>query len=263
MNDYQLIALDMDGTLLTNTGRILPETLEALEWAVSKGIAVTLTTGRSLQGIKKYKELLPLSVPIITYNGAMVVSLKGQILFQQTLEPETSLSILNLKKNPSTSVVCWCQNRLYVNEINPDTEKYAKLANTRLQVFEDPKELAEKGITKILWIDTPKNHILTKDRLKNMDLGKETHCTSKPEFLEFFHRDVSKGTALEHLCQYLKILPSKVIAFGDGENDIPLLQTAGLGIAMGNAAACVKEQAQWITSSNEENGIQKALFSIL
>lgn len=262
MPNYKLLAFDMDGTLLTNSNTILPSTLDALQQAADKDIATTICTGRSLQGIEEYRKILPLSVPVITCNGAMVISLDGEILFEKNLDETDALTILSLERSEETRVIFWCENKLYVDKDTVSTRKYAKLSNATFEVYKDPTPYAEKGITKILWIDEPDAHKQTKEKLKEISLENVTYCVSKPEFLEFFHMDVSKGTALEFLCNHLSIPRDATIAFGDGDNDVPLLETAGLGIAMGNASDLAKKHANYITDSNEEDGIAKALHHL-
>lgn len=259
MNDYKLLAFDMDGTLLTNKNTILPDTLNVLQQASLQGIATTITTGRSLQGIEEYLRLLPLSVPVITCNGAMVISLDGEILFEKNLEPEDALKILNHPRGPETRLIFWCENKLYIDKETESTKSYAKLSNAAYTVYDNPVPFAQKGITKILWIDEPDVHTRYKKHFSQAGFSNVTYCVSKPEFLEFFHKDVSKGTALEFLCHYLNIPASQTIAFGDGDNDVPLLTTAGLGIAMENASQLAKEAADFVTASNEDNGIGTAL----
>ncbi len=259
MENYKLIALDMDGTLLTNSNKIAPSTLKALQEAYDSGISVTISTGRSLQGIEEYRQQLPLSVPLITYNGAMVVATDGTILFQKNLEETDALAILNFKRNPETRLIFWCENKLYVDKDTPETRAYAKLSNADFTVFDNALSYAKKGITKILWIDEPSRHTSYKDILHKETFSNVTYCVSKPEFLEFFHKDVSKGTALTFLADYLSLKKENTLAFGDGDNDIPLLQAAGFGIAMGNGSDSLKEIAHYITASNEDNGIASAL----
>lgn len=263
MPNYKLFAFDMDGTLLTNSNTILPSTLDALKTAREHGIAMTITTGRSLQGIEEYRRQLPLSVPVITCNGAMVITLDGEILFEKNLDEADALAIFALERKPETRVIFWCENNLYVDRDTKETRDYAKLSNASFTVFEDPTAYAQKGITKILWIDTPNVHTETKKKLSEKNLKNVTYCVSKPEFLEFFHKNVSKGTALEFLCNYLSIPLTQAVAFGDGDNDIPLLKAAGLGIAMGNASPLAKKCADQITASNENGGIAYAIKTIL
>lgn len=259
MNDYKLMAFDMDGTLLTNSNTILPATLDALWKADAKGIRTTICTGRSLQGIEEYRNRLPLKVPIITCNGAMVISLDGEILFKKNLETNDALRIFAYKRRPSTRLIFWCENRLYIDKESASTKAYAKLSNAPYTVYANPVPFAKKGITKILWIDEPEAHTEYKSQFRENTFSDVTFCVSKPEFLEFFHKEVSKGTALEFLCRHLNIPASQTIAFGDGDNDVPLLSTAGLGIAMENASLPAKKSADYVTASNEDDGIALAL----
>lgn len=263
MSGYKLLAFDMDGTLLTDSNTILPGTLKAIRQAKEKGIHITVTTGRSLQGIEDYRKILPLDIPVITCNGAMVISPDGNILFEKNLEKNSALFILNYRRRPETRLIFWCKNRLYIDRETDETISYAALSNAEYTVYSDPAPYAAEGITKILWIDKPNIHMHYKLLLSKSSLTCTEYCVSKPEFLEFFHKDVSKGTALEFLCNYLSISSEQSIAFGDGDNDVALLNAAGLGIAMGNASDAAKKAADFVTTSNETDGIALALNRFL
>ncbi len=256
MFECQLIAMDMDGTLLTSQGAILEETKTALTWAVKNGCKITLSTGRSFQAIKQYRELLPLNAPVILYNGAMVTDLDGTVLFHQTLDAKAAEVILASKLAPK-SICIWCRNQLYVPTPTPQTALYEKQAGCKAKPTGSLSELAASGITKILWFDQPESHLERKPLLAKLLPDSVSFYTSKPEYLEFVNSRISKGTALSFLCKHLGITLSQTVAFGDGENDIPLLEAAGLGVAMGNALPSVKEKADMITASNDKNGIGK------
>ena len=118
------------------------------------------------------------------------------------------------------------------------------------------------NITKMIWIDEPDSLQKRKAALSGSLPDTVSYCNSRPDFLEFFSGSVSKGTALRFLCKNLGIHPEETIAFGDGENDISLLQAAGLSVAMGNAAEEVKACADVVTASNDEDGIALCIQSL-
>lgn len=256
MSDYRLIAMDMDGTLLNSKGAILEETADVLRQAARQGLKITLSTGRSLPAILPYRKILPLNAPVILFNGAMVADLDGNVLFHQPLEASAAQAVLASGQTPK-SVCVWCGQQLFVPAFTPETAQYEKQARTKAVFEPEISRLAADGITKILWIDRPENHRKRKNILSEVLPASVSFYTSKPEYLEFVNRQISKGTALSFLCRYLNIKPAQTIAFGDGENDIPLLKTAGLGIAMANALPEVKAAADFVTASNDENGIGK------
>lgn len=115
---YRLIATDMDGTLLQPDDTISTATLKAIEKAREKGVVFTLSTGRPVQGVKKYIDLLGLDCPVITYNGAVVVhSGTGDILFSQEMDKEDARLVYNLALEKGVMFILWSKNRLYASEL--------------------------------------------------------------------------------------------------------------------------------------------------
>lgn len=257
---YRLIAADMDGTLLNSKGEVSQRTADVLKSAVALGVIFTVSSGRPIQGILKYRDFLPLEAPSITYNGAMIADPKtGKILFHQPLGKKDALKILSLGEKSSVTVCAWCENQLFVNRTDERTEKYKTLSGVEPVVIEDREKLAEKGITKILWYDTREKIAVLQNGLSREDFCQVSFCTSKPEFLEFFNSQVSKSSAMEFLGKLYSISPEEMIAIGDGDNDIDMIEYAGLGIAMENGSQRVKGKAKYITASNDDEGAALAV----
>lgn len=257
---YKLIALDMDGTLLNSQGEITQETQKALTMAANIGCYITLSTGRSLAAVQSFFPLLPLNAPFILYNGAMVAEAGGRILFHRTLGKMEINAILSSPHAPE-SVILWNNHALFLSAHTKKTELYERSAGIRGRLFSSATAFSDS--TKLLWIDEPESLNKRKTALSGSLPDTISYCNSKPSYLEFFSSTVSKGTALHFLCNYLNVAPEETIAFGDGENDIPLLKAAGLSIAMGNATPGIKNIANYVTASNDENGIASALERFL
>ena len=125
--------------------------------------------------------------------------------------------------------------------------------------MEDEEALLDQGITKILWYDEVENVNQWQVELDEVEFGSVTYCTSQPIFLEFFNKMVSKAIAMEKIGEIYGIRREEMIAAGDGYNDLAMIEYAGLGVAMDNAVDDVKAAAQYITASNEEDGIAKVI----
>lgn len=257
---YKLIAADMDGTLLNSEGKISPKTSKAIKKAVDNGVVFTVSSGRPIQGILKYGEFLPLKFPLITYNGAMIVNPENrEILFHKALKKEDALKILKLGKDFSVTICLWCENQLFVNRIDERVNRYKRLSGVEPIVIKDKEQLAKKGITKILWYDKAERIKGIQETLQKESFNEVTFCTSKPEFLEFMDSGVSKAAAMEFLGKLFGIKREEMIAIGDGDNDLLMIEYAGLGISMENGSEKVKKAAGYITSSNDREGVALAI----
>ena len=257
---YKLIAADMDGTLLNSNNEITPETVSAVKSAIDKGAVFTISTGRPVQGIKKYIDQLGLDCPVITYNGAVVVhSRTGEVIFSQNMDSTEAKKVYEEALKHKTMFVVWSQNRLYVSEIGEKSRFYEGVANTKAELLTDFDALIEQGITKILWFHDAEILNEWKTELVNAGFKATTITKSRDYFLEFFSDKTSKAVAMEKLGQYYNIDKSEMIAIGDQTNDSPMIEYAGLGVAMENAADSVKAIADYITASNNDDGVAEVI----
>lgn len=275
MGKYKLIAMDMDGTLLNDEKEISPKTLKTLERLQKDGTLLTICTGRNISGIEKYMELLKPKGPVICCNGAIIMSAGGkETLMNCTMNKDDARSIYDLGLQLGATLLIWCGNAFYTNELNERSYGYRKYSGLDPVFLEDFEALNEKGITKILFCHNPEqvNEYLkiveekeqeireAEDTDCNNDLFTDTtYCKSLPIFLEFFSKRVSKGKALEFISKHLGIALNETVAFGDGMNDYPLIEKSGLGIAMGNSCRELKETANFVTLDNENDGIAFAI----
>jgi Cof subfamily protein (haloacid dehalogenase superfamily) len=253
---YRLIAVDIDGTLLDSKNNITGVTKDAIKRAVKSGIIFTISTGRPIQAVEYINRELSLDVPFITYNGAMVVmGRSGKILYEQGMNTGDAEKIYNLGIKYDTSVMLWAENRLYVNRLDDRAQKYGEQANTKPVLIKGIHEILKYGVTKILWYDEVETiNIFNQEAGKYLSENINYH-TSKPFYLEFVDKKASKGIALKKIGEHYHISHEAMIAVGDGFNDISMIKYAGLGVAMGNAPDAVKQQADYITLSNDEDGL--------
>ena len=256
--EYKLVALDMDGTLLNSNGKISDKNIETINKLINEGIIIVLSTGRPIQGVNIYNSLLPVNGPIITYNGAMIFN-NQNIIFKQNLEREAAKKIIDLGSKYDTTMCIWSNDQLYTNKINNKVNDYKKLSRVEPKLIDDYEEILDLGITKILWLDEEENIEKYISELSEKIFQNVSFCTSKSTFLEFFNKNVSKGKALEKIGELLNIRREEMIAIGDELNDLPMIEYAGLGIAMGNANDLVKQKARFVTLSNDEDGVNLAL----
>ena len=267
--NYRFVAIDVDGTLLDNNKKLSPHTKDTIRRCIANGSTVCICTGRPAQTIDRFTELLGVKecpaiqeMPFILYNGAMVaVGEKHDIIFEQPLSETAGKTLLNLGQKLGSTLIAWSDNTLYVNEFNSRIENYCTITPVEPVLITDPDALAKQGITKIIWYDDAER-MPDLIRALNADPIRQevNYFTSNPLFLELVDRRCSKGLAIEQLIQHLGIRQEETIAIGDGYNDIPMLEFAGLGIAMGNAPDAVKAAADAVTDTNDNEGVAKALI---
>lgn len=254
----------MDGTLLDSNGLITNNTISAIRKLVDSGVLFTISTGRPIQGVEKYSTLLHLRGPIITYNGAMIVDAEThKTLFERGLLRDDARKIFELGLQYNTTMCIWAGNKLYGNKLNSRIHEYKKLSGVEPIKINNIEEVLDIGITKILWYDDVDkiNRILSE--LSDDIFIEVTYCTSKPTFLEFFNSKVSKSEAMRQIGKLFNIEREEMIAIGDGLNDLSMIKYAGLGIAMSNASSEVKNNAQYITESNDNEGVLKAINTFI
>ncbi len=257
---YRLVAIDMDGTLLDERKCITGRTLAAVKRAGERGVFVCLSTGRPLCGVDSYMEQLQLSTPTITCNGAVVIDPdSGRIIHSQFLQPQAAREIWQRGTEYGTTMCVWVGDKLYVNRFDERTEDYKKLSGVQPEIVDTFESLANKGISKILWYDNIERIRLYKAELKDRMNQPVRYVTSDPRFLEFTDENVSKASALKCLGEHLGIPREQIMAIGDGENDLPMLEYAGLSVAMGNASEYIRSRCDYVTDTNVNDGAAKAI----
>ena len=253
---YKLIAVDVDGTLLNSEGILTEETKKAVIACVEKGVIFSICSGRPIQGVEYLNEMLGLDLPFITYNGAMVVMGKSKkILYEQKLSSQNAKNIIDLGKTYGTTILIWIENKLYASELNERTNKYKEIARVEPILIDDVDELIKNGVTKILWYDEIEKIEEYQSEVGKFLFDSVNYHTSRPMFLEFVDKNASKAIAMKRLGEHYKIEQSEMIAIGDGYNDLSMIEYAGLGVAMANSVDAIKEKADFITLSNDEDGV--------
>jgi Cof subfamily protein (haloacid dehalogenase superfamily) len=261
--EIKLIALDLDGTLLNSQHQMTERTERALKAALEKGIQVVLATGKTFISGQRVIERLGLTTPGIYLQGLAIYNSDGSVRHQQKLDPEVARQVLTYAEERGYKMAAYSGQRILVRTITQDIL-------TLNEQYHEPKPEAVGPLQNIL-DDTPINKLLavqlndprriTALRWQlNAQLGSRAKLTQAlSDMLEILPPGASKGAALKVLLRDMGVSPANVIAFGDGENDIEMLQLVGLGVAMGNAVQKLKDVASHVTGTNDEDGIAQAL----
>lgn len=264
---YKFMAVDIDGTLLDSKGNLTEETEKAIRLGIENGLVFTLSTGRPIQGVQKIIDRLNLDHPVITYNGAMVITGKsGEILYKCVMKAEDAKKVMKLGEEYQTSIMVWSNNRLFVNKLNERAYKYSSISGVQPILIENAEHLEgiiEQGILKILWYDEVELiEKYEKEVSKHLSSDINVH-TSQAFFLEFVDKNASKARAMEEIGKHFGISRDEMIAVGDGFNDLSMIEYAGLGVAMGNAKDEIKARADYVTLTNDENGLAHVIYKFV
>ena len=261
----KLIAIDIDGTLLNSQHHLTNEVKETLKKAEEKGVKIVLCTGRPLTGVQDLIAELDLYSDndyVVTYNGSLIQKTKTkEVVSKFELSHEDYLAIdglarkLNIHLHTETEDTMFTSNR----DISRYTVLESHLVNMPLKYRTQEEMTEDLTIIKMMMIDEPELLDQAITLIPEEFYERYTIVKSTPYFLEFLNKKVDKGAAIHLLATHLGIEASEVMALGDNENDLPMIQYAGLGIAMGNATKNVKNAASFITTSNDEHGVAVAI----
>ena len=265
---YKLIAMDLDGTLNNDEKKITPRTREALMAAQSAGIRLALASARPSPGLRKERDALCMRENggvLMAYNGGRIVdATTDRVLFETCMPLEAAQEVLRaLEKLPVTPILD-DGRQFYVTDRNGYKVDYECRNNNMSCVeVENLADFLQFAPVKILMSVDPGQIAAVQRQIAALLPEDLTVVQTAAFYLEVIPRAIDKGRGLVQICRALGLRPAEVIAFGDAENDIPMLRTAGVGVAMGNADAAVKAAADRVTRSNNEDGIAAALEELL
>jgi len=265
--EYKMIALDLDGTLLSNQEKISSTNLEYIKKARDRGVKIIITTGRSYASAKGYIEKIAMNDPVITYNGALIHD-GNKVLRRITLEDETLQEIIKLLKDMDYAPIIYDERNKYYETFGKFTEDFLEFSKG----FE--RELIKvNNITDKKWKDIIRLSVVVGEHdipLLHSELKKnfgEAIKTMDTYFLgwnfwifEILNKDCSKSKGLNFLCNQYGMNQDEVIAVGDNNNDLDMITWAGLGVAMKNGLVDVLREADYVTEkSNDEDGVAEVI----
>ncbi|MDO4941258.1 MAG: Cof-type HAD-IIB family hydrolase [Lachnospiraceae bacterium] len=258
---YKIIAMDLDGTLTNSEKIITPKTKDALMRIQKQGIKVVLASGRPTRGMLHLEEELELKKYggyLLSYNGGQIIECtSGNLLHSQTIPTHVCLRIVALARIFYANLVTYRDDELLCFEkydMYADIE--AKINGLRIvQPDNYEYEITTFDIPKFMMLED-EHHLV---RIQNaLHPVLDQYCeffTSAPYFLEITPKGIDKGRSLDVLLNHIGMNRSDLVAVGDGMNDMSMIRTAGLGVAMRNGRQEVKNAADYVTLSNDEDGI--------
>ena len=266
--NYQLIAMDLDGTLTNDQKVITEKTKEILMAAQKRGIRLALASARPSPGLFRERDVLDLQRHegiLMSYNGGRIVDAEsGKVLFETAMDMEQTRQVLRKLENLPVTPILDDGVQFYVTDRNGYKVDYeCRNNNMTCTEVENLADFLCFAPVKILMSVEPSELKTVQGRIAAFLPESLTVVQTADFYLEVIPKIINKGQGIRDICGVLGIDTAQVIAFGDAENDIPMLHTAGMGVAMGNAAEAVKKAADMVTLSNNEDGIAAALEKLI
>ena len=261
---YRAIALDLDGTLTNHEKVVTPKTREALLQAAANGAVIILASGRPTYGIEPVAECLELNQRggyILSYNGGNIVNAKtGEKLFSQFLPDEVIPELYAYAKEHGHALLGYAGNEI-ITEMPDDqyVKEESRINKMNIRKVDNLFESLEPHPTKLLMTGDSTLMLKAEEELVEKLGDRMDIFRSAPFFLELVPKGIDKAKSLTRLLTKINLTPADLIAFGDGYNDLSMLKLAGMGVAMENAAPEVRAEADYVTLSNEEDGVAAAL----
>lgn len=262
---FRAIALDLDGTLTNHDKVVTPRTRQALLKAQEQGAIIILASGRPTYGIVPVAECLELEKRggyILSYNGGNIVNAKtSEKLFSQFL-PDAVIPILyKYAREHGYALLGYAGNEI-ITEMPDDqyVKEESRINKMNIRKVDNLLDALEPHPTKLLMTGDPTDMIKAEEKLVEILGEKMDIFRSAPFFLELVPKGIDKAQSLLRLLSKINLTPADLMAFGDGYNDLSMLKLAGVGVAMANAAPEVRADADYVTLSNEEDGVAAALL---
>ncbi len=262
---YKLLALNIDGTVLKSNARITKQTKDAIEYVKNKGVYVTLATSRPFPAAKKIAKSLKVDNCLITSDGAFIASSTEEPIFVRRIKEEKALQIVDILERYECHIRVMHDSYSIGNKVRQRNHLIAKMTIGVGDPLFYPITFVDSVCDQLMQepIAPPKIQVQffhkeeerrAVEQLESLVAGVRVF-ESALGCLDIVSAGVSKARGLQTLGQYLGISADEMVAIGSDDSDVDMINQVGLGVAMGNATHSVKEVADWLTRSNEQNGV--------
>ena len=261
--EVKAICCDIDGTLVRDDKTLSAENIKWIRKAVEeKGIPFTLVSGRMYNGVKPFYEALGISGPLSCYNGGTLYDSDGNIVEEHRIPHDTALKVLEIQRRSKVGMILFNDRKWYLEKLDNYIYPHKrKIYLSECEVGSFDRFLSQFDSNKMLFM-TPSDAELDLVQSMVAQAGlfdgaltpyRAEHC------LELIPAGVHKGLAMEALSRHFGVPCTNIMALGDDTNDIEMLHTAGISIAMGNAVPAAKAAARFGTDTNGNDGVAKAI----
>lgn len=265
----KLIALDIDGTLYNDARKILPSSLKAIAQAKARGVKIVITTGRPWRSTKPVLKELHLDHQkdqyVIILHGAIVATTAGKKIFDHPLPYATVAKVIHYgQKHPAIDLMTQNADGIFVTkrDLNGYTalESYKNMLPLHFRTEAEIKEQGQKTPFYKMMFSGYKEQIDALQKELPAWLTSDLKALrSEICYIDMVNKKVDKGWAISNLAQRLDIKQDEVMAAGDGNSDIPMVKYAGCGVAMGNGTPALKKVADYVTGTNNQDGLAQAI----
>lgn len=259
----KLIVTDLDGTLLNNQHQLSAGTIQAIQAAQQQGVKLILATGKTYGSARAIIEQLQLDTPGIFVQGLVIHNADGSIRHQVTLDPAVARQAITFAEERGFSLIAFSGHKTLVRRRDYHTNMVVEYGEPEPEVVGPLQNILDKQpINKIIAI---RRNGARQIKALRWQLSAQLNGASRlmqpgeQELVEVLPKNQSKGTALKILLKELNIAPEHVMAIGDGENDVEMLEVAGLAIAVDNAQPVLKKVADHVVASNDADGVAEAI----
>jgi Cof subfamily protein (haloacid dehalogenase superfamily) len=265
---YDLVAFDLDGTVLPRDLVISDRTLKAVGELRERGARVVVATGRRFETAREHAATLGLGEddPVVCYGGSMVRCVGGETLLHRTLPRNVGAEVLDWAAERDLHARIFTDGHIITAPDNPAVMEYVRREEPGVFAVESPAAWLRNGgeePIKLVIVDHPEGVEVWLDEARETFSGRLFVTRSLPHYVEVGGLKGRKSSALEFLCERWGIDPSRVLAFGDADNDIDMLRFAGTGVAVGPMTEEVRAAADHVVPPVDEEGVAGFLEELL
>ena len=256
----KLFVTDMDGTLLNSQRKITDKVKLAIKKAVKAGVIFTVATGRMHISALPYVQELGIDVPVITYNGALIKYASGDEVFASYLDKQLVQSLVDYAQEQNIHIQLYSDDKLYYSQENELSKFYQTAAGVTGHPVGDALDEYMDKVPKLLLIGrNPEEADRAARDIAAKFAGQIVAVKSTPIYVELIKPGINKASAIAKMAEIYKVPSEAILAIGDSNNDITMLQAAHYGVAMGNANADVKKVAKYQVADCDHDGIAEAI----